>query len=148
MRYGVPHDHAALEYQYLSVCFMWRRPDRELHVYFNEVWNRSSYFAGKLVYLIVLPSNQLAINPCEKFPIYCTVQPCAFVVDCCTTFLNYNDFLCSVLKEIWDRFHLNILKYPTYLNYNALELNSWHLVFGLSQKVMVAMAKTAVTFEP
>ena len=63
MRYDVPHDRAALEYQYLSVCFMWRRPDRELHVYFQWSLEREfMYFAGKLVYLIVLPSNQLAIN--------------------------------------------------------------------------------------
>ena len=37
MRYDVPHDRAAVEYQYVGVCFMWRWPDRELHVYFNEV---------------------------------------------------------------------------------------------------------------
>ena len=37
MRYDVPRDRATLEYQYPGDCFMWRRPDRELHVYFDEV---------------------------------------------------------------------------------------------------------------
>ena len=37
MRYDVLHDRATLEYQYPSDCFTWRWPDRELHVYFNEV---------------------------------------------------------------------------------------------------------------
>ena len=55
MRYDVPHDRAALEYQYLGVCFMWRWPDRW------SLEREFMYFAGKLVYLIVLPSNQLAI---------------------------------------------------------------------------------------
>ena len=37
MRYDVPHERATLEYQYPGDCFMWRQPDRKLHVYFNEV---------------------------------------------------------------------------------------------------------------
>ena len=37
MRYDILHDYVTLEYQYLGDCFMWRWPDRKLHVYFNEV---------------------------------------------------------------------------------------------------------------
>ena len=59
MRYDVPHDRATLEYQYPSDCFSWRWPDRELSVNFEREF---MYFAGKLVYLIVLASNQLAVK--------------------------------------------------------------------------------------
>ena len=61
----VPHDRATLEYQYPSDCFMWRRPDRELHVQCIFQWSLERefmYFAGKLVYLIVRASNQLAVK--------------------------------------------------------------------------------------
>ena len=37
MRYDILHDGATLEYQYISDCFTWCWPDREIHVYFNEV---------------------------------------------------------------------------------------------------------------
>ena len=60
MRYNVLYDHATLEYQYPSDCFMWRWPDRELHVWSLE--REFMYFAGKLVNLIILPSNQLAVK--------------------------------------------------------------------------------------
>ena len=33
MRYDVLHDRATMEYQYPGDCFIWRWPDRELHVY-------------------------------------------------------------------------------------------------------------------
>ena len=47
-----------------SDCFTWRRPDRELLVYVFQ-WSLERefmYFAGKLVYLIVLASDQLAVT--------------------------------------------------------------------------------------
>ena len=48
MHYNVPHVRATLEYQYPSNCFTWRWPDRELHVYFNEVWNGSYVFCWEV----------------------------------------------------------------------------------------------------
>ena len=71
MGYDIPHDRATLEYQYPSDCFTWRWPDRELHVYFNEVWNRSSCILLVLVYLIDLASVQLAVTTLFRESIWC-----------------------------------------------------------------------------
>ena len=64
MCYDVPRDRATLEYQYSGDWFMWRRPDRELHdcIFRWSLEREFMYFAGKLVYLIVRASNQLAVN--------------------------------------------------------------------------------------
>ena len=63
MRYDVPHDRAALEYHYLGglfhVTLTWQRTTC---IFQWSLEQEFMYFAGKLVYLIVLPSNQLAIN--------------------------------------------------------------------------------------
>ena len=64
MRYDVPHDRSTLEYQYpwANDCFMWRRPDRDLYtcIFQWSLEREFMYFAGKLVYLIVLASVYLA----------------------------------------------------------------------------------------
>ena len=85
MRYDVPHDRAALEYQYLGVCFMRRWLDRELHVYFNEVgvhvfcwevgvFNRSSFQSVSYNKLKVFSACTYTFVGCFCFVVFFLLQ--------------------------------------------------------------------------